>query len=59
MMCNVGNNDSTSSSPGSIPATILIVDDQPENLAVIGDYLMECGFTNFSVPDRGWWTSAR
>ncbi|NLD99020.1 MAG: response regulator, partial [Fibrobacter sp.] len=28
----------------SIPATILIVDDQPKNLAVIGDYLMECGF---------------
>jgi two-component system, sensor histidine kinase and response regulator len=45
MMSNIGNIDSTSSSPGSIPSTILIVDDQPENLAVIGDYLMECGFT--------------
>lgn len=29
----------------SQPATILIVDDQPQNLAVIGDYLMKFGYT--------------
>ncbi len=41
-MNNVSNTDSTSYSS---PATILIIDDQPKNLAVIGDYLMKCGFT--------------
>jgi signal transduction histidine kinase len=45
MMSNAGTIGSTDSSSGSISATILIVDDQPENLAVIGDYLMECGYT--------------
>lgn len=41
-MSDAINTDSTSV---SIPATILIIDDQPKNLAVIGDYLIECGFT--------------
>ncbi len=41
-MNNLLKTDSTSY---STPATILIIDDQPKNLAVIGDYLMECGFT--------------
>lgn len=41
-MNNLSNTDSTSYSS---PATILIIDDQPKNLAVIGDYLMKCGFT--------------
>jgi len=33
------------STGSTLPATILIIDDQPKNLAVIGDYLMKCGFT--------------
>ncbi len=41
-MNNEVNSDSTSHSTS---ATILIIDDQPKNLAVIGDYLMKCGFT--------------
>ena len=41
-MSNPVKSDSSSS---FLPATILIVDDQPKNLAVIGNYLMECGFT--------------
>jgi signal transduction histidine kinase len=41
-MNNEVNTDSTSHFTS---ATILIIDDQPKNLAVIGDYLMKCGFT--------------
>ncbi|HEX2959923.1 MAG TPA: ATP-binding protein [Chitinispirillaceae bacterium] len=41
----MSNEDTINSASYSIPATILIVDDQPKNLAVIGDYLMQFGFT--------------
>ncbi len=40
------NNDLNTDSTGhSVSETILIIDDQPKNLAVIGDYLMKCGYT--------------
>jgi signal transduction histidine kinase len=41
----MNNEVDTDSTSHFTSATILIIDDQPKNLAVIGDYLMKCGFT--------------
>lgn len=57
-MNNEFNTDSTSHSTS---ATILIIDDQPKNLAVIGDYLMKCGFTVIvsQTGEGGLWRAKR